>query len=380
MPIRGISMLPPTVSNTEAIKLYRKSSKINRKLGRLNALLSKSIINSSIFEILSFQESVQSTRIEGTQVTFTDLIDEAAKEKKSSEVQEVLNYKKALSLGVDLIRAGNPITSNLIKKIHSTLMDGEARGTISSKGQFRKIQNYIGPEGCNETNASYIPVNAGEIGNYMTNLEYFINNEHHSSFVFVEDEDRHTFQEDDDPIIKTAIMHAQFESIHPFLDGNGRTGRILIVLNILKDSLIDQPVFFVSEELEKERIRYYNALNGVRGSSPDWFSWIEFFLNACDRMASGLLEKLEGIDKLAYMGMDLIREKEGSKGRLIDTWLHCIGEPFCTVKDTASRMKISDGTARKYLNQLVNLKLIDVDKTKSRNLTYVNYELLRVIS
>lgn len=88
MPIRGISMLPPTVSNTEAIKLYRKSSEINRKLGRLNALLSKSIINSSIFEILSFQESVQSTRIEGTQVTFTDLIDEAAKEKK------VLKFKK----------------------------------------------------------------------------------------------------------------------------------------------------------------------------------------------------------------------------------------------------------------------------------------------
>jgi len=380
MPVRGISMLPPTVSNTEAINLYKKSSEINRKLGRLNALLSKSIINTSLFEVLSFQESVQSTRIEGTQVTFTDLIDEVTKEKKSSEVQEVLNYKKALELGVDLIRAGNPISSNLIKRVHSTLMDGEARGTVSSRGQFRRIQNYIGPEGCDETNASYIPISASEIGDYMTNFEYFVNNEHHSSFNLIEETDKHVFQEDDDPIIKTAIIHAQFESIHPFLDGNGRTGRILIVLNILKDSLMDEPVFFVSEELEKERIRYYNALNGVRGDHPDWFTWIEFFLNACDRMASGLLEKLESIDSLAYRGMNLIREKEGSQGKLIDAWLNCIGDPFCTVKDMANRLNISDGTARKYLNKLVDLKLIDVDKTKKRNLTYINYDLLRVIS
>lgn len=377
MPIKGVQVLPPAVSIKEAIVLYKKCSEISRKLGRLQAVYSKSIVSTSLFQLFSLQESVQSTRIEGTQVTFSDLIDEATKEKKSSEVQEVLNYSKALELGVDLIKAGKPISYSLIKKIHSVLMEGDARGTISSKGEFRKIQNYIGPTGCNESNASYIPVSANEIGNYMTNLEYYINDMPHASFPTFEEEDRHILSENEDPLIKTAIIHAQFESIHPFLDGNGRTGRILIVLSILKDSLMDEPVFFVSEELEKERIRYYNALNGIRGDHPDWFTWIDFFLNACSRMADEMLSKLENIDKLAYMGMDVIRKEDKKNNSLVDAWLYCFSNPFCTVKSMAKHLGSSEGTARKYLNQLVELKLVDVDHAKKRNLTYINYDLLR---
>lgn len=98
-------------------------------------------------------------------------------------------------------------------------------------------------------------------------------------------EDEYVFNEHSDPLIKTAIIHAQFESIHPFLDGNGRLGRILIVLYPVQAKLISKPIFFVSEELEKERARYYDMLNGVRGNAPDWSSWILFFIKACERMA-----------------------------------------------------------------------------------------------
>ncbi len=374
--IRGIDLLPPKVTLQQALELYKKIAQIKSSIGKLNAELEHSIVNAQLIQMLTLNESVQSTRIEGTQVTFADMIEDATKKNKSTEVIEVENYQKALSTGISLIQNGMPISSRLIKQLHIILMGNKTRGTTSSAGEFRSVQNFIGPTNKIE-DAVYIPIGAHEIANYMSNLEYYINGEKHHSFSKVELlKDECLLDESSDPLIKTAILHAQFESIHPFLDGNGRMGRILIVLSTMKDGLINQPVFFVSEELEKERIRYYNYLNGVRGKNADWFSWIDFFLDASQRMTDNMLRKLEATNILASVGIDKINSSNATISRI---WFATFNKPYVTVSEVAKQLNISVTTARNGLNRLVALKLIDVDQAKRKNKVYVNYDLLRVL-
>lgn len=374
MAIKGVRLLPPVVTIQEALKLYQKVAQIKSKVGKLNSELTHSMINSQLIQILTLQESVQSTRIEGTQVTFADMIDNVTKKNKSFEVKEVENYMEALKEGVERIQLNNPITTSMIRDLHAILMEG-GRGTIASKGNFRQIQNFIGPTKKIE-DASYIPIGAHEISDYMTNLEFYINNENHRSFLTTEvNSDEIVLDYRSDTLIKTAIMHAQFESIHPFLDGNGRMGRILIVLNTMQDKMIDKPVFFVSEELEKERLRYYNLLNGTRGENPDWFSWINFFLDACDRMTDTMLTKLDGITQLAENGL----KKIDSTNTIMNVWFLTFQSPYQTVKRVSETLEIASGTARNSLNRLVELGLLDVDNSKTKNKVYVNYDLLRVL-
>ena len=374
--IRGIDLLPPKVTLQQALELYKKIAQIKSSIGKLNAELEHSIVNAQLIQMLTLNESVQSTRIEGTQVTFADMIEDATKKNKSTEVIEVENYQKALSTGISLIQNGMPISSRLIKQLHTILMGNKTRGTTSSAGEFRSVQNFIGPTNKIE-DAVYIPLGPHEIANYMSNLEYYINGEKHYSFNKVELlKDECLLDESSDPLIKTAILHAQFESIHPFLDGNGRMGRILIVLSTMKDGLINQPVFFVSEELEKERIRYYNYLNGVRGKNADWFSWIDFFLDASQRMTDNMLRKLEATTILANVGIDKINSSNATINRI---WFSTFNKPYVTVSEVAEQLNISVTTARNGLNRLVALKLIDVDQAKRKNKVYVNYDLLRVL-
>lgn len=378
MPIKGVQLLPPRVEIKDALTLYKKVADIKTLIGQLNSELNHSLVDYEVMQILSLQESVQSTRIEGTQVTFADMIEQATQEHKSKEVVEVINYRKALQRGIDLLRAGYPISSKMIQELHSILMSGEARGTTSSSGEFRKIQNFLGPDN-DIKNAVYIPVSAEKIPAYMTNLEYYINRENHISFIDYNDEDveYEILDENVDPLIKTAIIHAQFESIHPFLDGNGRLGRILIVLCFMMDDLIDQPVFFISEELERERLRYYNRLNGTRGDDPDWYSWIDFFLSASQRMAKNLLQKLKDIDELATNGLEIINSENSTVNKI---WFYTFSNPFCTVKEVAEQLGITPQTARKHLKHIADKGLLELDQSKKRNQVFVNYDLLSILS
>lgn len=377
MAIKGVHYLPPKVSVKEALDLYKKVANIKTAIGQLNTELNHSVIDQNIIQVFSLQESVQSTRIEGTQVTFTDMIEQATNENKTKEVTEVINYQKALRRGIELLKAGNPISSRMIKELHSILMSGETRGTTSASGEYRRIQNFLGRDNKIE-NADYIPVSPETVPDYMTNLEYYINGENHPSFNdYIDDVDGfEILDENVDPLIKTAIIHAQFESIHPFLDGNGRLGRILIVLCFMMDKLIELPVFFISEELEKERLRYYNRLNGTRGDNPDWYKWISFFLSASQRMAETLLNKLGKIELLANKGLQIIDNDQGTINKI---WLYTFSQPFITAKQAAVELGITPQTARRHLKTLVDKQLIEVDQSKKRNQLYVNYDLLSIL-
>ncbi|WP_414838602.1 Fic family protein [Carnobacterium sp. TMP28] len=369
---QGIKKLPIAVSIKEALEIANISAEVNYKIGKINSEFKHSIVHYSLIQILSLNESVQSTRIEGTQVTFTDMVEEKNDKNPRWEVVEIKNYQQALSEGVARIHQGYPISTRLIKELHLIMMQ-EARGSVQSSGDYRKIQNFIGPTNKLE-DAVYIPVSANEINDYMENLEFFINGEKHSSFEKIIDEEKYVYEEKEQSLIKTAILHAQFESIHPFLDGNGRLGRILIVLNLIKDDLIADPVFFVSEELEKEKARYYDLLNGVRGKDPDWASWIKFFLTACNRMADQLINKFNKADALAAKGTEKLTLNSEKK-----VWIYSFSDPFATTQSVSVGTGLSKATARNALNSLVEKGLLYTDKQSKRNKKYRNYDLMRIL-
>ncbi|MCM3742111.1 Fic family protein [Oceanobacillus luteolus] len=371
---KGITKLPISVKTEEALQILEILSKINHKIGRLEERFNHSIVNKSLIQLLQLSESVESTRIEGTQVTFTDVVEEQNDSNPRREITEVKNYREALQEGTERIRNGYPVSWRLIRDLHGILMQG-ARGSVQASGDYRKVQNFIGPSNRIE-DATYIPISADEIEEYMQNLEYFINKHPYNERLTTDHlpADGYIFDEDANPLIKTAIMHAQFESIHPFLDGNGRLGRILIVLSLMQSKIITQPIFFVSEELEEERALYYDMLNGVRGENPEWGDWILFFLKACDRMATRIYEKLEKADRLASEG--LIKCQLESEKRV---WLYTFSDPFTTAKKVAEHLGISTNTARNALNTLAEKKLLFSDREVKRNKKYRNYDLMRIL-
>lgn len=375
MAVHGLKKLPISLTTDAALKIFTILPNISNKLGRLEEKFKYSIVSDGLIQILSLSESVESTRIEGTQVTFSDMVEEKNDKHPRWEIQEVSNYQKALILGYERIQNGYPISTRLFKELHQTLMEN-GRGSTQAAGHFRKIQNFIGPTKRIE-DASYIPVSADKINEYMENLEYFMNGHPYGEKLPVShlDDAEYIFDENSDPLIKAAIIHAQFESIHPFLDGNGRLGRILIVLYLLQSKLIRKPIFFVSEELEKERARYYKLLNGVRGNQPDWGKWILFFLNACDRMAERIHNKLDRAEQLARKGLSLCETESERK-----VWLYTFSNPFTTVAEVYNHLQISPNTARKALNSLDEKELLFADTDVKRNKKYRNYDLMRILT
>lgn len=378
MAIAGLQPLPIKVSSKDALAILGLLSTVGGKVGRLDEKFRHSIVSDSLVQILSLSESVESTRIERTQVTFTDMVEEKDDRNPRWEVIEVANYQRALMEGAELIGSGYPISTKLILSLHKTLMR-DARGSSQASGEFRKVQNFIGPTKRIE-DASCIPVPANEIGRYMSNLENFINGHPYGERLPLEHlgetgEEWLVFDENAHPLVKTAILHAQFESIHPFLDGNGRLGRIMVVLHLMQSGTMAKPIFFVSEELEKEKMRYYDLLNGVRGDDPDWGSWIIFFLKACDRMADAINEKLDAAEELARAGL---RECETASDRRV--WIYSFSNVVATASAVAKDLKMAPNTARSSLKNLVEKGLLYTDRQTKRNKKYRNYDLLRILS
>ncbi|MED1563680.1 hypothetical protein AJ85_10575 [Alkalihalobacillus alcalophilus ATCC 27647 = CGMCC 1.3604] len=358
--------LLPIEFNTEAeLSFYKKVVQATAGLEKLKQKLRYSLVNESFIQLMTLQESVQSTRIEGTQVTFSEMLEDHIEQKEDFERVEVRNYQEALRHGVDIVHLGYPITERLIRDLHKILMKN-ARGSTSAAGEYRKIQNFIGPT-TNIKDASYIPPEPQMMGDYMRNLEFYING---NPYEKAEVEELH-------PLIKAAIVHAQFESIHPFLDGNGRLGRILIVLYLLEANLIDSPLFFLSEELEKEKFKYYTMLNGVRAigrAEPDWESWILFFLDAAIRMAKQQYEKLDRAEVLYQEGIKRLEQPSHHK-----IWRALFTYPITTVHQIEQATDLAPSTIRKGLNHLVELRMVYQDDRK-RNRRYFHYDLIQAMN
>lgn len=361
----SLPLLPLPFDAETQLAFYKKVVEATAKLEKLKQKLRYSLVNDSFIQLLTLQESVQSTRIEGTQVTFSEMLEDHIDQQHDWEKVEVRNYQKALKLGVETIQIGYPLTERLIRDIHKVLMEN-ARGSTSAAGEYRKIQNFIGPTK-DIKDASYIPPEPQLMGEYMTNLERYINGH---PYKIPEEEPMH-------PLIMAAIIHGQFESIHPFLDGNGRLGRILIVIFLLQSKVIDSPFLFISEELEREKFKYYTLLNGVRSigrKEPDWKSWILFFLDSAIRMAEQHYGKLDKAEELYHEGASKLEQPSTQK-----VWRALFMYPVATVHEIESVTDLAPVTIRKSLAQLVQLNMIFGDDRR-RNRRFFHYDLIRIMS
>ena len=258
-----LAKLPPDIEYKPLIRLIGEA---HGALGELNGLLLKNILNPELLmSPLLTKEAVLSSRIEGTQATLEDVFhyEARAEEKKragDNDIKEIINYRRVLNFSLGDLK-DSPINQEFIKKVHYYLLDS-VRGTDKDRGKFRKGKVFIGPPGISIEEASYVPPEPALLPSLMNNWEDYLNSNSES-----------------DLLIQIGIAHYQLEAIHPFRDGNGRVGRLLIPLFLYKREILSAPLLYISEYFEKNRRDYYDLLKGVT-ERGEWSEWLKFFLLA----------------------------------------------------------------------------------------------------
>lgn len=348
-------LLPIELSKDEIIKLLKYEAETLRKIERFNTILERSAISEEILMMFFLNESVQSTRIEGTQTSLTEVVESSITGNTNKDAIEVLNYYQALLKTKNML-GDLPISTRMFHKLHKILLQG-SRGESRSPGEFRKVQNFIGPTN-NIKDATYIPPSPDKVNYYIGNLEEYINNSLDNYGV----------------LTRTAIIHGQFETIHPYLDGNGRLGRILIIIYLLKEGIIKEPNFFLSEELEKNKYKYYQLLNNLRLEEPKWFEWIEFFIKSSDRQADKYIEKLESVEELYRNIKKVVIENNIP----VDVARFIFKELIFTINQMSEKIGVSYNTARRYVRILEENRIIFGDD-KKRNRKYYNYDIINLL-
>lgn len=349
-------LLPIVLEDKELLKLYKKSIDIRVKIAQFNIMLENSPVQEIVTMFFSLNESVQSTKIEGTQATFDDVLESEITGDKNTDIQEILNYLEALQIGSEMLKR-IPISTRIFLELHRIILKN-SRGENRSPGEYRRIQNFIGPTSRIE-DASYIPPEPQKVEEYISNLEKYINDE-----IF----------DDIDPIIKAGIIHAQFETIHPFLDGNGRLGRIITILYLLDKKLITKPAFFVSEHLEKNKYKYYALLNNLRKEEPNWTEWLDFFLEAALSQSDFYITKLKKVEEL-FDKMNKFAEENGIDKNII---MFLFKNPFFTMNSICKTLNCSYNKARVSTLKLVSSGKIYADD-KRRNKTFRFYDLVDIL-
>jgi len=280
------------------------------------------------------REAVLSSKIEGTQASVSDLLFFEAGQKEASrrpDVREVHNYVLAMNHG--LLRLSDlPLSLRLVSEMHETLMAG-VRGGQSTPGEFRRTQNWIGPPGCNLHECTYVPPPPEEMSAALTAWEGYLNQ-----------------RDATPPLVKCALIHYQFEAIHPFLDGNGRVGRLLIPLFLCAEGHLPQPLLYLSAFFERHRADYYRYLLAV-SQEGNWLEWIAFFLRGVARQAGDALERSRRILELRDTWRASLQERRVSSVALglLD---HLFKYPVISVNQAASALQVSYPTARTALSRL----------------------------
>ena len=307
------------------------------------------------------REAVTSSRIENTQSGLDDLfLFEADEGEPSSEsdVNEVINYVRAMEHGIKRLEK-LPISSRLICEIHGILMKG-VRGDYAAPGEMRRSQNWIGSPGCALTDATYVPPPVPEMKACFSDLEKYI----HSDAM-------------EPPLIQCALVHYQFEAIHPFLDGNGRIGRLLITFMLLERKLLSQPLLYLSDFFEEYRDEYYRLLLNV-SQKGDWKAWLTFFLNGvCQQSEDALatVQKLLDLQK-QYRDTATGRNVPKSVTRLID---HLFASPIISISELSKAWKMPFPTVQRGVDYLVDKGILDETTGGQRNRLFVADEILNTI-
>lgn len=353
------SFLPPTPELTISVSTNRKLIEAYKKLSELEGI-SKYIPNIDLFiSMYVRKEALLSSQIEGTQCTLEDILDPTVDINTNQDVTDVVNYIDACLFAMKRTDT-LPICCRLIKETHKKLMAG-VRGQEKSPGEFRKSQNWIGGTGSTISQARYIPPNVSDMLEAMSNLEKFINDE-----------------DDIDPLIKNALVHYQFETIHPFLDGNGRIGRLLIMLMLLDSKLLSSPVLYVSYFLKKNQIEYYDRMNEVRNSG-NYEQWIAFFLEAICDASKDAITTIEEINKLHEININKLPETNRKKNNVKALFEYIERYPIIDIQKTAKALNMSYNTVSSSINKLIELKILKKDNNAARNRVYIYEKYLEIL-
>lgn len=311
------------------------------------------------------KEAVLSSKIEGTQATFDEILlfdaqdTKTEKSEREKDYREIFNYRFAIKRGMDFLEK-RPLAENVIKDLHRILLNS-ARGQNRAPGEFRKGQVFIGPYGAKMEEATFVPPEPRHIQGLFSNLEKYI----HAKDVI-------------DPLVQIAIAHYQFESIHPFMDGNGRVGRLLVPLFLYENKITAYPNIYVSEFLEEHRDVYYELLRNV-SEKGEWIPWINFFLDAIFEQTKITLERVVKIERLYKE----LKEKMPKVGSIYaNSFLDAIFvKPTFTTKSIRKVSKISNNqTLYTVIEKFVELKIIaELTPNRARNKIYSFLDLRKII-
>lgn len=328
-------------------------------LGKLNSY-SDLIPDIDFFiKMYATKEATNSNRIEGTRTTFDDAISpvEQIKPEYRDDWHEVQNYIEAINYSVERL-SELPLSMRLLKESHEILLKG-VRGEHKAPGEIRKTQNWIG--GSSLKDAFYIPPEPNMLPDLLTDIEKFLHNEELQV----------------PEIIRAGIAHYQFETVHPFLDGNGRTGRLLIILYLISTGLLNKPVLYISDFFEKNRMSYYDSLAMVK-KSDDMTQWLKFFLNGVVETAKSSIKTFDKITKLSK-NIDKKLEIIGKKainGRKLINLLY--SQPKVNAKTVAEKLDISFVSANGLLKTFTEIEILEEKTGFNRNRYYVFEEYIKI--
>jgi Fic family protein len=296
--------------------------------------------------------------IEGTQSSLADLLLYEAREQPGvpiDDVREVSLYVAALEHGLKRLRGGFPLSTRLLREVHKVLL-GHGRGAQKAPGELRTTQVWIG--GTRPGNAAFVPPPANELADCLTRFARFL----------------HDDPEPTPPLVKAALAHVQFETIHPFLDGNGRVGRLLITLQLINDALLTAPLLYLSLHFKEHRQTYYELLNGVRVSG-DWETWLEFFLDAVKSTASQATDAANRLVKLSTSDVHRIERLGRAASSAVAVHRALQKRPIATAGSLVKATRLTPATVNKSLAHLERIKVVSelTQKQRGRVFSYTRY-------
>ena len=345
-------------------RLVQALSEADRALGEL-AGLGRTLPNPYLLtRPFSRREAVLSSRIEGTRASLVDLYAFEAEPplfsepERGSDVREVQNYVHALEHGLRRLKE-LPISQRLLREMHAVLMEG-VRGAQRDPGEFRRVQNWIGPPGAEAEEATFMPPPPGEIPGALSALERYV-------------------YEDTGlpPLVDIALVHYQFEAVHPFLDGNGRIGRLLITLMLVERNLLPEPLLYLSAYFERHRGAYYDHLLSV-SQKKDWEGWLLFFLRGVLAESRDAARRAGTLFELREDYRELFR-REGGSGNLLAAVEHLFARPVTDIREIERSLNVSFEAARRLVNRLEGEGVLEEITGRRRNRVYAAREIVRVL-
>lgn len=352
--------LPPVPSLTLNNEIVFKLVEASKNLTLLDALASFVPNINLLVSMYVRKEALLSSQIEGTQCTLDDIFDPLIEENTNQNVSDVVNYIKATEYALDRLNT-LPLCNRLIKEAHRILMEG-VRGQEKSPGEFRYSQNWIGGQNSNIKTARYIPPNVLDMQEAMSDLEKYINSD-----------------DSLDPLIQAALIHYQFETIHPFLDGNGRIGRLLITLFLIEKKVISCPSLYISYFLKMNRIEYYDRMSQVR-KNGDYEQWVLFFLQALADSSSDAIDTIDKLTKLHNRNINIFDDiSPRQKTNVLKVFNYLEKNPIIDIQKTTNALSLSYNTVAKAVLLLADKGILRQSAKSGKTKIYSYFDYLDIL-